>query len=200
VHDILASSSGLITAVVPAGSIRKSFAELAGVNIARGLGLVLSGSQQQTPIRCGVMAFGVNDGVASAHQFVISTGTVRISGNGGFNFATEKLNLVLQGHPTHFALVHLAVPVLIDGTFTKPAFAVKPGGLLAQAGIAAALGVLATPAAAVLAFVDPGLSKHADCSALLSAPQPQSAQRPGPPQASPHEPVPTAPHAAAAGG
>jgi uncharacterized protein involved in outer membrane biogenesis len=134
----------------------------------------------------------VHDGVASTHQFVISTATVRINGKGGFNFGNEKLDLEIQGHPTKFTLVHLAVPVVVGGTFAHPSFGVKPGGLLAQAGIAAALGVLATPAAALLAFVDPGLSKNADCSALLSQPQPRSAQYPGAPHASPHEPAPKA--------
>jgi hypothetical protein len=36
-----------------------------------------------------------------------------------------------------------------------------------QGAEAAALGALATPLAAILAFVDPGLAKDANCSALL---------------------------------
>ena len=39
----------------------------------------------------------------------------------------------------------------------------------AQTAEAVVLGVVATPLAAVLAFVDPGLAKDADCAALLAA-------------------------------
>jgi AsmA family protein len=37
-----------------------------------------------------------------------------------------------------------------------------------QGAIAAALGTIGTPLAAIAAFVDPGLNKSADCQALLT--------------------------------
>lgn len=195
VQDILGSSNGLFTAVVPHGEVRKSFAELAGVNVARGLGLLLSGSQQQTTIRCAIAAFAVRRGLAQVQQLVFSTGAVRVSGSGDINIKNEKLDLTIQGHPKHFQFLHLYVPIVVDGTFSKPSFGVKPGGLLAQAGAAVALGVLATPAASLLAFVDPGLTKNVDCNALLANPQARSAEHPGPAHASPRAPAPKAPPA-----
>ena len=48
-----------------------------------------------------------------------------------------------------------------------PKIGVQAGKALEQAGGAAALGALLTPLAAVLAFVDRGLAKDADCAALL---------------------------------
>ncbi len=42
-----------------------------------------------------------------------------------------------------------------------------PGHLAAQAGAAAVLGTVLTPAAAILAFVDGGLAKDANCSAVV---------------------------------
>jgi uncharacterized protein involved in outer membrane biogenesis len=41
--------------------------------------------------------------------------------------------------------------------------------LAGQGAVASALGVLLTPAAAVLAFIDPGLAKNKDCAASVSA-------------------------------
>lgn len=195
VHDILGTSNGLFTVVVPHGAVRKSFAELAGVNVAKGLGLLLSKSQQQATIRCAVAAFAVRQGVAHVQQLVFSTDAIRVTGRGDINFNNERLDLTIQGHPKHFQLLHLYVPVVVDGTLSKPSFGVKPGGLLAQAGAAAALGVLATPAASLLAFVDPGLTKNVDCNALLANPQARTAVRPGPPHASPKAPAPKAPPA-----
>jgi len=190
VQDIFGHSNGLFTAVIPQGAVREAFAHFTGVDVARGLGLLVSGNQKQTTIHCAIAAFAVHQGLAQVQQFVLSTDAVQVKGSGNINLDTEKLNLTLTGHPKKLALFHLYAPIVIDGTFTKPSFGVKPGGLLAQAGVATALGVLATPAAAILAFVDPGLTKDADCTALLSNPQAKSAEHPGPPHASPQAPAP----------
>jgi hypothetical protein len=193
VQDIFGHSDGLFTAVIPQGAVREAFAEFTGVNVARGLGLLVTGSQKQTTIHCAIAAFAVHQGLAQVQQFVLSTDAVQVNGSGNINLDTEKLDLVLKGHPKKLSLFHLYAPIVIDGTFTMPAFGVKPAGLLAQASAAAALGVIATPAAAILAFVDPGLTQDADCTALLSNPQARSAQHPGAPHASPQAPAPTKP-------
>jgi len=59
--------------------------------------------------------------------------------------------------------------VLVRGTLTHPSIAVQASHSVAQTAAAVALGVVLTPLAAVLAFVDPGLAKDADCPALLAA-------------------------------
>jgi hypothetical protein len=51
----------------------------------------------------------------------------------------------------------------------------KPGNTPGQVALATALGVLATPLASVLAFIDPGLAKDADCGALLTEAERQGA-------------------------
>lgn len=190
VQDIFGHSDGVFTAVIPQGAVRQAFAEFVGINVARGLGLLVSGSQKQTTIHCAIAAFAVHQGLAQVQQLVLSTDAIQVNGSGNINFDTEKLDLTLRGHPKKLSLFHLYAPIVIDGTFTKPAFGVKPGGLLAQAGVATALGVLATPAASILAFVDPGLRKDADCAALLANPEARSTEHPGAPHASPQAPAP----------
>jgi AsmA family protein len=71
--------------------------------------------------------------------------------------------------------------------------------LVAQAGVAAALGTLLTPFAAALAFIDPGLAKNKDCSAVMAEVQadvsdqtPPPAQTPPPQNAPPHAASPQA--------
>jgi hypothetical protein len=49
----------------------------------------------------------------------------------------------------------------------QPKIGVQRGKLAAQMGGAIALGALLTPVAAVLAFVDGGLAKDANCAALI---------------------------------
>ena len=193
VHEILATSSGTITAIIPHGEIRQAFAELTSVDVARGLGLLLTGSQKQSTINCGIAAFRVQRGVARAEPIDLSTSTVNITGSGEFDFGTEQLHLELRGQPKKVAPFRVHAPILIGGSFAHPSIGIAPGTLLAQAGVAAALGVLATPAAAVLAFVDPGLAKNHDCAVLLSGPQARSTEHPGPPEANPPKPAQQAP-------
>jgi AsmA family protein len=55
----------------------------------------------------------------------------------------------------------------VRGTLSQPKIGVQPGKVAAQTGGAVALGVLLTPVAALLAFVDGGLAKDANCAALI---------------------------------
>ena len=49
VHAVAATANGQLTTVVPHGQVRAAFAELTGINVARGLGLLLTKDQQKTP-------------------------------------------------------------------------------------------------------------------------------------------------------
>jgi uncharacterized protein involved in outer membrane biogenesis len=80
---------------------------------------------------------------------------------------TEALDLRLRGRPKKPQLA-LRSAVTVGGTLSHPQVRLVGGEVAAQAGAAVALGVLLTPLAAVLAFVNPGLQRDADCAALLA--------------------------------
>jgi hypothetical protein len=61
----------------------------------------------------------------------------------------------------------LRTPITVRGSLSHPLIGVDAGKLAAQTGGAVALGTLLTPVAALLAFVDGGLAKDANCSALI---------------------------------
>jgi hypothetical protein len=74
----------------------------------------------------------------------------------------------------------------VTGHLLKPSFGVSASQTLKQGVIAAALGTLITPLAAVIAFVDPGLAKDTDCAALLA----EAEESPGaPPSAGASQPT-----------
>jgi hypothetical protein len=152
--------------VLPHGALRTSFAELAGLDL-RGLGLMTSGNKDDTAIRCGVASLEAEGGRLSAQTLVIDTDPVLISGEGTIDLDSETLDLRFQGRPKHPRL-RVRAPVLVRGPLRHPSFSIDPKKPAAQAGSAIALGVLLTPVAAMLAFVDPGLAKDADCAALLA--------------------------------
>lgn len=168
-HAIASGGTGKFTAILPQGAVRASVAEMAGLDL-NALGLLATQSERETPIRCGVADFDLNSGVLSARTLVLDTEPVLITGEGTIALDSESLDLRLAGRPKHPRL-RVRAPVLIRGTLHQPSFGVQARNTLAQAAGAIALGTLLTPAAALLAFVDPGLAKNQDCAALLAREQ-----------------------------
>jgi uncharacterized protein involved in outer membrane biogenesis len=96
---------------------------------------------------------------------------VLITGRGDIHLDSEKLDLSLQGDPKKLRFVRIRAPISLGGTLSHPGVSIKPEKLIAQAGAATALGVLLTPVAAALAFIDPGLAKDKDCAAMMAEAQ-----------------------------
>ena len=168
VHKTAADAEGEVTFVVPQGEMREALAELTGIDLSRGLGLILTKNENKTDIRCGVASFKASDGNLKASTFVIDTTNVLVTGQGDINLKDETLDLSLQGKPKKARMLRLRTPITLRGTLLQPKIGVNPGKLAAQTGGAVALGALLTPVAALLAFVDGGLAKDANCSALIA--------------------------------
>lgn len=166
-HDFVADSNGELTVVIPNGQITAAFPELTGIDVAKGLGLLLKGNDAKTQLRCGVMQFAIQDGTMKSKILVFDTTDVKITGSGTIDLGPEKLDLSIKGDPKKFRFTRLRTPIEIKGQLRKPKVALNAGKLAAQGAVAAVLGAALTPFAAVAAFVDPGLAKNADCTALL---------------------------------
>jgi AsmA family protein len=164
-HDMLGTANGTAAALLPGGELPKSAAELTSLDLNGILGTLLK-SREQTPIRCGVASFEVQDGVAAARSLLLDTQNVLITGSGQVHLDTQTLDLTLQGHPKHPRLgLHAAVA--IRGPLRHPEIRLAGKGELAQTGAAVGLGIALTPLAALLAFINPGLAHNADCAQLL---------------------------------
>lgn len=167
VHAAASTANGTFTAVVPSGGMRHSLAEWTGVDVLTALSLSLSGDNSNTNLRCAVASFDAKAGLLTAQRFVIDTDPVRIDGGGTINLRDETLDLRLQGKPKNFQLVRARAPITVKGSMGQPALGIEAGPLVAQGGIAAALGLI-NPLASILAFIDPGLANDANCAPLLA--------------------------------
>jgi len=168
VHRAASTANGQAVVVVPGGEIRRAFAELLGVNVVKGLGLLLSKDQEKTEIRCAVADFRAVNGVLTADNIVFDTGPVLGTGRATVDLGRERIDLRVKGKPKKAQLIRVIAPVTVKGPLSAPKFGVDTDKALAQGGIAVALGALATPLAAILPFVDPGLAKNAACGALVA--------------------------------
>lgn len=168
VHRAAANADGEVLVVVPHGEIRQAFAELLGINVTKGLGLLLAKNQQTTPIRCAVAHFQARGGVLTSDNLVFDTGPVLGTGKGGVDLGRERIDFTLKGHPKELRLVRLTAPIRISGPILAPRVGIDKGQAIAQGGLGVLLASLASPLAAVLPFVDPGLAKDASCGALIA--------------------------------
>jgi uncharacterized protein involved in outer membrane biogenesis len=167
VHDAASTANGLVTVVVPQGGMRRSLAEWLGVDVITALGLTLTGDESNTQLRCAVASFDSKNGVLVSRQLVLDTDPVRIDGGGNINLADETFSLRVQGHPKNFQPFRLRVPIGVSGKLINPQITINPVPALTQGGLGVALGAI-NPFAAILAFIDPGLAKDANCAALLA--------------------------------
>jgi hypothetical protein len=176
VHRAASNASGQVVLVVPNGEIRKAFAELLGVNLTRGLGLLWAKDQATTPIRCAVADFSATNGILRADHLVFDTGPVLATGHGTVDLGHETVSFQILGHPKSFRLVRLMAPINIKGPIAgPPKVSVDTGKAFGQGGLAVALATFASPLAAVLPFVDAGLAKDANCAALIGEASQQGA-------------------------
>jgi uncharacterized protein involved in outer membrane biogenesis len=147
IHQVAASGNGTVTALVPQGTIRDSLAEFTGINL-RGLGLLLSGDQRETTLRCAVASFTEHDGTLSVQRLIADTKPVLITGEGRLDFKSEELDFLLRGHPKSTRFLRFRAPLHVMGTLLKPAFGIE---------------------ARRLQVIDPGDAKDADCAALIGS-------------------------------
>ncbi len=166
VRALASSADGDVRAVIPRGEMRQTLAELMGIDATKGLFMLLTKNQSQTPIRCAVADFHAQAGILTARTFVFDTGVVLATGTGDIDLRDEELNLQLNGKPKKFRLVRIGAPITVKGPLASPKFGVdvpKAAGQLAVSGL---LGAVVAPLSALLPFVYPGLAKNADCAAL----------------------------------
>ena len=165
VHKVGATANGTFTTVIPSGHIRESLANWMGINVLNAL--MLSGDKGDTNVRCAVAHFGAKDGVLISQQFVFDTGPVLVQGAGAINLGRELIDMRLQGKPKSFQIFRLRSPITVTGALAHPDVGVSASAIATQGAIGLGLGVI-NPLAAVLAFIDPGLAKDANCAGLLA--------------------------------
>ncbi len=148
IHEIAADANGVVTGVLPEGTMRASLAELSGIDL-RGLRMLLTKYKDETPVRCAVARFQLHKGNLTAETLVIDTDPVLITGAGSIELDTETLDLQIQGHPKHVRLLRVQAPVAIQGTLAHPSWGVDKAGRKFE-------------------LVDPGHGKDVDCATLLA--------------------------------
>ncbi|WP_426664362.1 AsmA family protein [Rhodanobacter aciditrophus] len=154
VAALLGSASGQLKLLMDNGAISRNLLETAGLNVGNIVLGKLFGDRT-VKIDCAASDFAAQDGLFRTRLFVFDTQDALIDVKGTVNFADEKLDLDVIPHTKGLRVLSLRSPLYVRGTFKQPDVGVHAGPLLARGAGAVALGVVAAPAAALLALVAP---------------------------------------------
>jgi uncharacterized protein involved in outer membrane biogenesis len=169
IHDSLATAHGRMAFIIPQGTLWTRNVQLAELDLGTFVQKMFEDKlKKPVEINCGLVAFTVRNGIAAADPILIDTSKNVITGKGGFSFKTEAVDLAFRADGKKFSLFSGQSPVGIRGYFAQPALQVISPQLLGRAGAGLGLALLATPPAAILAFVDIGDAKSAACGPVLS--------------------------------
>lgn len=163
---LLGSANGEFKAIINQGTISKFILEAMGLNISSIIVTQLFGDKQVT-LNCAVSDFEVKNGVMQTRAFVVDTKDATIYVNGSIDLNQEKLALTVHPDSKGVRLISLRSPLYVRGSFKKPDVNVDKG-VVAKAGGAIALGVLAPVAAALIPLVNVGPGEKSECGTLLA--------------------------------
>lgn len=169
VRQSLATSDGRIAIILPRGSFWTRNVQLSELDIGTFVQKMFENRlKEPVQINCGLIGFTVRNGVAAADPILIDTQKNVMLARGGFSFRSEALDLAFRADSKKFSVFAGQSPVAINGYFAKPGINPISPELLSRAGVGLGLAVLATPLAGVLAFVDAGDAKSAQCGPVLA--------------------------------
>ncbi len=152
------------------GQMSHLLVEAAGLDLAQGLGLLLTGDKQ-LPVLCAAADLQLNQGRATPRVLLVDTRDSLLWLDGSLSLATERLQLLAHVRPKDWSPLTLRSPLHIDGTLGSPALSLDKPQLLKRA-LPAALLALVHPLATLIPLMDNGddpeaAASPAGCRALL---------------------------------
>ena len=166
VAKLLGTANGGLKMIVNDGAISRSLMEIAGLNVGNYVVGKIFGDED-VKINCAAADFAIKDGLATSQLFVFDTENAIIYIDGTANFATEQLDLKITPESKGLRLFSLRSPLYVRGTFGNPSAGVQAVPLLLRGAGMVALGVIAGPAAGLLALVAPSGDEPNQCAPLL---------------------------------
>lgn len=166
VARLLGTANGNLKMLINDGAISRSLMEIAGLNVGNYVVGKIFGDKD-VKINCAAADFGIKDGLATSRLFVFDTQNAIIYIDGTANFATERLDLKITPESKGFRVFSLRSPLYVRGTFAHPDAGVEAVPLLLRGAGMVALGVIAGPAAGLLALVAPSGDIPNQCAPLL---------------------------------
>ncbi|MBK8174988.1 MAG: AsmA family protein [Rhodospirillales bacterium] len=166
VAALLGSASGHTFVVMSGGKISHLLVELAGLDIAESLGVLIEGDKA-IPIRCLVADFTAQDGLFTTNTMLVDTTDTNIGGSGTIDMRNERLDLTLYPLSKDFSPLSIRAPITIDGAISSPTVFPDPAGIGVDTTIKKIINGILTPVLGLLPPIDAGVGENSDCAGLI---------------------------------
>lgn len=166
VAKLLGTADGNLKLLINDGAISRQLMELAGLNVGNYVVGKIFGDKD-VKINCAAADFDIKNGLATTQLFVFDTENAIVYIDGTANMATEQLDLTISPESKGWRLISLRSPLYVRGKFIQPDAGVKPVPLMLRGAGMVALGVIAAPAAGLLALIAPSAGEPNQCAPLL---------------------------------
>ena len=164
---VLGSMNGAIRTRLVDGQLSKKVVELAGLDIARALGVMFTGDEL-IPISCAAVEFVAQNGTLTSRVGVIDTPEQTFFADGQVRLREERLDLRLIPYPRNWSPLSLRSPLTVKGTLARPVVGVEAKPLAIKALATVTLAAL-NPLASLLALMEFGeTDQPVACSDLIA--------------------------------
>ena len=195
VADLLGAGDGKLRLTMAGGDVSALLINLAGLDFGNAM-LSALGIPSRAQLRCMIADMDMKKGLVQTDTLLLDTTEANVVGTGTINMRSEELAYRVQTQPKTFNIGSVSAPINISGTFKQPKVRPDAKALGLRGGAAVVLGIIGTPLASLLATIQPGTGKDADCAALLKAVQGEAKKLPRTPEPPKTEtPAPAAPAA-----
>lgn len=166
-RETLATAAGRMALVIPEGSVRTQRASTSDLDMANlNAALFDEPAFGSSRINCGLIAFTVRGGIATADPILIDTDGNALAGHGRIDLRDETVTLSLSADSKRFAWRSQPARVTVNGTLADPWVEREAAGWFRPADVFG-LRMMLPSLGAIFSFVDPGDAKDVACGPLL---------------------------------
>ncbi|MBI4528847.1 MAG: AsmA family protein [Deltaproteobacteria bacterium] len=169
-RELMATASGNIFFAMSGGEISGLLVELAGLDVAQTLGLLIRGDNP-IPIRCALVDLEGENGQMDVKTFVFDTASTIVVADGKIDLRDEKVNIVLTPVPKNFSPLSLRSYIRTTGRFKSISVFPDPLRTGTESLFAKIFNVFVMIALMPVQPRDLGLGRDADCDGLIAAAQ-----------------------------
>jgi AsmA family protein len=171
-RELMATASGNTFLVMSGGEISELLVRLAGLDVARTLGVLVRGDKP-IPIRCALLDLQGENGQMDVQTLVFDTANSVVTGEGMIDLRDEKVNMVVIPEPKNFSPLSLRSFIRVTGGFKDVSAFPDPIKTGTDSLFKKVFNVLTMLVLSPLQPRDLGLGKDVDCDALIASVQKQ---------------------------
>ncbi len=177
-REALGNADGRIALILPGGRVQTQPASRSPLDMAHLRDAMFGDDElaaQPAGLNCGLIAFTVSGGIATADPILIDTDGHVLTGRGSFDFRGERLDLRLSADGKDSRWFSRPSTLLIGGTLADPIVMREPVSLFRPSRLLG-LSMMLPDFGAIFGFVDPDDARAPACGPILRG-APAVAQR-----------------------